>query len=942
MSSTHIIISGARENNLKNVSVSIPKNALVVITGLSGSGKSSLAFQTLYAEGQRRYLESFSNYARQFIGGLERPDVDYIEGLSPVISIEQKSVNKNPRSTVGTITEVYDFLRLLYAKVATAYSYVSSKPMQKMTEDEIIAEVCKNYEGKKIILMAPLVRGRKGHYRELFESYSKKGFTEMNIDGVLTKLLPKLQVDRYKIHDIDLVMDKLAVNEENKERLEKSIRAALKEGDGSLVMIDFDTKKQQFYSKHLLDLEHGISYEEPSANSFSFNSTYGACPTCKGLGEEFLVSRDLMIPDEAISVTNGGIAPLGEYRPVQLWETVKQFAKMNKIDLSTPILKLTEREKNLLLFGNENGDDEYDKEIPLVYSNFNYGVSSFVYNNFYHSESDWIKNWAETFMQPSPCPTCEGNRLKKESLFFKIKEKNISELSQMGLDELLVWFDGIEQYFSANQNKIAKDILKEIRDRLGFLINVGLHYLNLNRGGKSLSGGEAQRIRLATQIGSELMGITYILDEPSIGLHPRDNDKLIRSLKKLRDIGNNIIVVEHDKEIMLESDFLIDIGPKAGEFGGEVIAAGTPQEFLKMSTSTADYLSGKLDFELPKKRKMPENWLEIKGANGHNLKKIDVQIPLGVLCCITGVSGSGKSSLISETLQPILSQYFYKSHALPLPYKSIKGLELINKVISIDQSPIGRTPRSNPATYMKVFDLIRTLYADTMESKIRGYKPGRFSFNVKGGRCEGCEGAGLKTIEMNFLPDIQVPCEKCQGKRYNRETLDIRYKHLSIYDVLNLSISEAVQVFEHLPSIYQKLKTLEDVGLGYLKLGQPSTTISGGEAQRVKLASELCKRDTGNTMYILDEPTTGLHFQDIQMLYNVLKRLVDKGNSILIIEHNLDIIKMADYIIDMGPEGGKAGGNVVAIGSPEQIIKNKASLTGQYLAKELKLMAKKT
>ena len=942
MSSTHIIISGARENNLKNVSVSIPKNALVVITGLSGSGKSSLAFQTLYAEGQRRYLESFSNYARQFIGGLERPDVDYIEGLSPVISIEQKSVNKNPRSTVGTITEVYDFLRLLYAKVATAYSYVSSKPMQKMTEDEIIAEVCKNYEGKKIILMAPLVRGRKGHYRELFESYSKKGFTEMNIDGILTKLLPKLQVDRYKIHDIDLVMDKLAVNEENKERLEKSIRAALKEGDGSLVMIDFDTKKQQFYSKHLLDLEHGISYEEPSANSFSFNSTYGACPTCKGLGEEFLVSRDLMIPDEAISVTNGGIAPLGEYRPVQLWETVKQFAKMNKIDLSTPILKLTEREKNLLLFGNENGDDEYDKEIPLVYSNFNYGVSSFVYNNFYHSESDWIKNWAETFMQPSPCPTCEGNRLKKESLFFKIKEKNISELSQMGLDELLVWFDGIEQYFSANQNKIAKDILKEIRDRLGFLINVGLHYLNLNRGGKSLSGGEAQRIRLATQIGSELMGITYILDEPSIGLHPRDNDKLIRSLKKLRDIGNNIIVVEHDKEIMLESDFLIDIGPKAGEFGGEVIAAGTPQEFLKMSTSTADYLSGKLDFELPKKRKMPENWLEIKGANGHNLKKIDVQIPLGVLCCITGVSGSGKSSLISETLQPILSQYFYKSHALPLPYKSIKGLELINKVISIDQSPIGRTPRSNPATYMKVFDLIRTLYADTMESKIRGYKPGRFSFNVKGGRCEGCEGAGLKTIEMNFLPDIQVPCEKCQGKRYNRETLDIRYKHLSIYDVLNLSISEAVQVFEHLPSIYQKLKTLEDVGLGYLKLGQPSTTISGGEAQRVKLASELCKRDTGNTMYILDEPTTGLHFQDIQMLYNVLKRLVDKGNSILIIEHNLDIIKMADYIIDMGPEGGKAGGNVVAIGSPEQIIKNKASLTGQYLAKELKLMAKKT
>ncbi|MCE2963998.1 MAG: excinuclease ABC subunit UvrA [Chitinophagales bacterium] len=935
MSSTHIVISGARENNLKGISVSIPKNALVVITGLSGSGKSSLAFQTLYAEGQRRYLESFSNYARQFIGGLERPDVDYIEGLSPVISIEQKSVNKNPRSTVGTITEVYDFLRLLYAKVGTAYSYVSNMPMQKLTEDEIIIDVLKNYNNKKIVLLAPLVRGRKGHYRELFESFAKKGYTEMNIDGVLTKLAPKLQLDRYKIHDIDLVMDKLAVNEENKERLEKSIRASLKEGEGSLVIIDFDTKKQQFYSKHLLDLEHGISYEEPSANSFSFNSTYGACPACKGLGEEFLVSRELMIPDEATSVMNGGIVPLGEYRPVQLWETVKQYAKMNKIDLSVPILKLTEREKNLLLFGNELGEDEYDKEIPLVYSNFNHGVSSFVYNNFYHSESDWIKNWAETFMQPSPCPTCEGSRLKKESLFFKIKEKNISELSQMGLDELLVWFDGIEKHFSDNQNKIAKDILKEIRDRLGFLINVGLHYLNLTRGGKTLSGGEAQRIRLATQIGSELMGITYILDEPSIGLHPRDNDKLIKSLKKLRDLGNNVIVVEHDKEIMLESDFLIDIGPLAGEYGGEIIAAGAPKEFMKMNTSTADYLAGKLDFVIPKKRKQSEKWIEIKGATGHNLKKIDVKIPLGVLCCITGVSGSGKSSLISETLQPILSQYFYKSHALPLPYKSITGLENINKVISIDQSPIGRTPRSNPATYMKVFDLIRTLYSDTMESKIRGYKPGRFSFNVKGGRCEGCEGAGLKTIEMNFLPDIQVPCEKCQGKRYNRETLDIRYKHLSIYDVLELSITEAVQIFEHLPSIYQKLKTLEDVGLGYLKLGQPSTTISGGEAQRVKLASELCKRDTGNTMYILDEPTTGLHFQDIQMLYNVLKRLVDKGNSILIIEHNLDIIKMADYIIDMGPEGGKDGGNIVAVGSPEEISKIKSSLTGLYLEKEL-------
>lgn len=942
MSSTHIVISGARENNLKNISVSIPKNSLVVITGLSGSGKSSLAFQTLYAEGQRRYLESFSNYARQFIGGLERPDVDYIEGLSPVISIEQKSVNKNPRSTVGTITEIYDFLRLLYAKVATAYSYVSHKPMQKLTEDEIIAEIRKSYREHKIILMAPLVRGRKGHYRELLETYAKKGFTEMNIDGILTKLAPKLQLDRYKIHDIDVVIDKLAVNEENEERLEKSIRAALKEGEGSVVVLDFETKKQQFFSKHLLDLEHGISYEEPSANSFSFNSTYGACPLCKGLGEEYRVSRALMIPDDSISALNGGILPLGEYRPVQLWETVKKFAKTYKIDLSAPISKLEDREINLLLYGNEKGEDEFNKELVFEHSSLSYGISSYVYNNFYHSESDWIKNWSETFMQPSPCPLCEGNRLKKESLFFKIKDKNISELSQMGLKDLLDWFQDIENDFSENQNKIAKDILKEIKDRLGFLINVGLHYLNLNRGGKTLSGGEAQRIRLATQIGSELMGITYILDEPSIGLHPRDNDKLIASLKKLRDLGNTVIVVEHDKEIMLESDYLIDIGPMAGEFGGEVIAAGKPKEFLKMNTTTADYLAGKLDFVLPSKRKTPSKWIEIFGANGHNLKNVDVAIPLGVLCCITGVSGSGKSSLISETLQPILSQHFYNAHGLPLPYASIRGIEQVNKVISIDQSPIGRTPRSNPATYMKVFDLIRALYADTMESKIRGYKPGRFSFNVKGGRCEGCEGAGLKTIEMNFLPDIQVPCEKCLGKRYNRETLDIRYRHLSIYDVLNLSISEAVKIFEHLPSIYQKLKTLEDVGLGYLKLGQPSTTISGGEAQRVKLASELCKRDTGNTMYILDEPTTGLHFQDIQMLYNVLHRLVEKGNSILIIEHNLDIIKMADYIIDMGPEGGQEGGQVVAVGSPEKISVHKESLTGQYLKKEFARMQQKS
>lgn len=939
MSDSHIHIAGARENNLKDISISIPKNALVVITGLSGSGKSSLAFQTLYAEGQRRYLESFSNYARQFIGGLERPDVDFIDGLSPVISIEQKSVNKNPRSTVGTITEIYDFLRLLYAKVSTAYSYISEKPMNKLTEDEIRNAIIEHHKEVKAIILAPIVRGRKGHYRELFETYQKRGFTEMMIDGAIVKLSPKMQVDRYKIHDIDVVMDKVIIQNSNQERISEAINKALKEGNGSLVLFNTETKKSSFYSKALLDLENNISYEEPSANSFSFNSTYGACPQCKGLGEEFRISVDYMIPDRSISVMKGGILPLGEYRPIHLWEIVKKHAKKHNIDLNKHISELSPDQINLLIFGNTNGEDNFEKE-ESDYEDFHHGISAFVYSNFFHSESDWVKNWAESFMEPTSCSECHGARLKKDSLYFKIKGLNISQVSDFGLSELLAWFDKLEDHFSVNQNKIAKDLLKEIRDRLGFLIDVGLDYLSLNRAGKSLSGGEAQRIRLATQIGSELMGITYILDEPSIGLHPRDNDRLIRSLKKLRDIGNNVIVVEHDKEIMLESDYIIDIGPKAGIHGGEIIAAGKPKDFIKQNSITADYLSGKLDFEVPKNRAIPNQWLKIKNASGHNLKNVNINIPLGVFCCITGVSGSGKSSLISETLYPILSQYFYKSHTFPLSYEKIEGLEYLTKVISIDQSPIGRTPRSNPATYMKVFDLIRNLYSDTMESKIRGYKPGRFSFNVKGGRCEECEGAGLKTIEMNFLPDIQVSCEKCQGRRYNRETLDIRYKHHSIYDVLELSITEALDVFENIPNIYQKLKTLEDVGLGYLKLGQPSTTISGGEAQRVKLASELCKRDTGSTMYILDEPTTGLHFQDIQMLYNVLKRLVDKGNSIVIIEHNLDVIKMCDYIIDMGPEGGKNGGNVVAIGTPEEVAIVPQSITGKYIAEELKIKLK--
>jgi excinuclease ABC subunit A len=936
VSDSHIVISGARENNLKNIDVSIPKNALVVITGLSGSGKSTLAFQTLYAEGQRRYLESFSNYARQFIGGLERPDVDFIDGLSPVISIEQKSVNKNPRSTVGTITEIYDFLRLLYAKVSTAYSYASNQPMKKMTEDEILNTILEGHQNQKSVILAPIVRGRKGHYRELFETYIRKGFSEMMIDGELKKLLPKMQIDRYKIHDIDVVIDKLIIHAENQERIVDAIRRSMKESNGSILIYNLDSKKSRFYSKQLLDIENNLSYEEPSANSFSFNSQYGACSQCKGLGEEFRVSIDYLIPDRSISILAGGIAPLGEYRPIQLWDNFKRIAKKENIDLTKPICNLKDSEINFLIFGNYEGIDNFDKD-ESIEQDIEGGVATFIYNSFYNSESDWVKNWTESFMEPTACSSCDGARLKKESLHFKIKNLNISEIANFGLNELHDWFENIEDTFSDNQNKIAKDILKEIRDRLTFLIDVGLEYLSLNRPGKSLSGGEAQRIRLATQIGSELMGITYILDEPSIGLHPRDNDRLIRSLKRLRDIGNNVIVVEHDKEIMLESDYIIDIGPKAGYFGGEIIGQGKPKDFLKLDTSTANYLNGTLDFEIPKTRKKPEQWLSIIGANGHNLQNVNLDIPLGVFCCITGVSGSGKSSLISETLYPILSQHFYKSHTFPLPYEKIIGLNLLTKVINIDQSPIGRTPRSNPATYMKVFDLIRTLYSDTMESKIRGYKPGRFSFNVKGGRCEECEGAGLKTIEMNFLPDIQVLCEKCQGRRYNKETLDIRYKHHSIYDVLNMSITEAKDVFEHLPNIYLKLKTLEDVGLGYLKLGQPSTTISGGEAQRVKLASELCKRDTGSTLYILDEPTTGLHFQDIQMLYNVLKKLVEKGNSILIIEHNLDVVKMCDYIIDIGPEGGKHGGRIVAKGTPEEIAKNEKSITGKYLAKELNL-----
>ena len=931
---TSIVIEGARENNLKNIDLEIPKNKLVVITGLSGSGKSSLAFQTIYAEGQRRYMESFGTYARQFIGGIERPDVDRITGLSPVISIEQKSTNKNPRSTVGTITEIYDFLRLLFAKAATAYSYISGKPMQKYTEDEIIQSIFKQHIDKKIAVLAPLIKGRKGHYRELFESYTKKGFAEMLIDGAFEKLVPKMQLDRYKIHNIDLVIDKLSIKEENRERIVDSIRKAMKESDGILAIYDLDQKDTFYFSKHLLDIENGLSYQEPSSNTFSFNSPFGACQKCRGLGEEYEISEKLMIPDDSISLSNGAIKPLGELRANQWWDYVKKISIKKSISIADPISKIDKKFINLILYGNEEG--KFEPTENSNYSDVEEGIAGLVYRSFFNSESEGVKKWAESFMMPTHCSSCNGTRLKMESLFYKILDKNIAELSMMSINELIEWFKDIEKELTENQNIIAKDILKEIKDRLSFMDNVGLGYLMLHRQTRSLSGGEAQRIRLATQIGTELSGVTYILDEPSIGLHPRDNTRLIQSLKKLRDLNNSILVVEHDKEIMLESDYIIDVGPKAGRFGGEIIGKATPQEFLKLNTTTAAYLNGELDFEIPKKRRKSTQWIKLIGATGNNLQDVTAEIPLGVLCCVTGVSGSGKSSLINDTLYPILSQYFYKSHQFPLPYKKIEGIDLIDKVIDIDQSPIGRTPRSNPATYMKVFDLIRNLYADTMESKIRGYKPGRFSFNVKGGRCEACEGAGLKTIEMNFLPDIQVHCEICQGKRYNKETLDIRFKHLSIYDVLELSISEALPIFENIPNIHIKLKTLEDVGLGYLKLGQPSTTISGGEAQRVKLASELCKRDTGKTLYILDEPTTGLHFQDIVLLYNVLNKLIEKGNSVVIIEHNLDVIKMADYIIDIGPDGGKKGGKIVAAGTPEEIIKSKDSLTAKYLAQELK------
>jgi excinuclease ABC subunit A len=929
-----IEVIGARAHNLKNIDISIPKNKLVVITGISGSGKSSLAFDTIYAEGHRRYMETFGTYARQFMGEMERPDVDKISGLSPVISIEQKTTNRNPRSTVGTVTEVYDFMRLLFARASEAYSYETGKKMVKFTDEEIIADIYKKYPNKKITILGPVVRGRKGHYRELFEETRKKGFVKVRIDGELKDLVPKLQVDRYKIHDIEIVVDRLVVNSEMRLRMLQSIQQSLQIGKGLVFALVHEPDKLIQYSKKLMCAETGISYEEPSPNSFSFNSPYGACPACKGLGQQHAIHLEAVIPDRSISIADGGIVPLGEARDAYFYKIIEQLSKKYKFSLKTPIQKLSSNILNLILYGNEDGVEEALSENENKAS-FE-GVASMILRWFTESSSDGIREWAERFMMLKTCTACDGARLKKESLFFKVDGKNIAALSSLNLQVLYNWFDQIEKRLSGKQQLIAKDILKEIRDRLGFLLNVGLGYLSLDRPTRTLSGGESQRIRLATQIGSQLQGITYVLDEPSIGLHQRDNQQLIQALQNLRDIGNSVLVVEHDKDIMLAADHLIDVGPKAGIHGGKIVAAGTPAQVCKSASETALYLNNKKRIELPTERRIGNgNHLLLKGASGNNLKNIDVSIPLGSFVLVTGVSGSGKSTLINETLYPILSKHCYDSNMDPLPYKKIVGLEYIDKVIEIDQSPIGRTPRSNPATYCNFFTDIRQLYAAVPEAKIRGYNAGRFSFNVKAGRCDVCEGGGLRVIEMNFLPDVYVHCEKCNGKRYNRETLEIRYKGKSISDVLDMTVSEAVEFFQHIPYLYRKIKVLQEVGLGYITLGQSAVTLSGGEAQRVKLSTELAKKDTGKTFYILDEPTTGLHFQDIQLLLNVLNKLVNRGNTVLVIEHNMDVIKMADYIIDLGPEGGQGGGELLYQGNPEGLLKIKSSYTSIYLKPEL-------
>lgn len=941
--SEKICVWGARVHNLKNINVEIPRDSLTVITGLSGSGKSSLAFDTIFAEGQRRYIETFSAYARNFLGGMERPDVDKITGLSPVISIEQKTTNKNPRSTVGTTTEIYDFLRLLFARAGTAYSYMTGEKMVRYTEERVLDMINTDYSGHRIYILAPLVRNRKGHYRELFESMRKKGYLYMRIDGEIVEITRGMKVDRYKNHNIEVVIDKMAVKESQKdttdERLKKSVAAAMKQGDGLIMIMDLESNEAKYFSRRLMCPTSGISYGDPAPNKFSFNSPEGACPTCKGLGVINQIDIKKVIPDEHLSIYEGAIAPLGKYKNQMIFWQIESILKNYDCNLKSPVADIPQDAMNEVLYGTLERV-KIDKE--LVHTSSDYfveynGVIKYLRNVIDNDDSASGQKWADQFLATCECPECHGQRLNRESLSYKIWDKNISEVAKMDIGELKEWLNEAQQHLDSQQKVIAEEIIKEIQTRLSFMLEVGLDYLSLDRQSASLSGGESQRIRLATQIGSQLVNVLYILDEPSIGLHQRDNERLIGSLKELRDLNNTVIVVEHDRDMMLAADYIIDIGPKAGRKGGEVVFQGTPKRMLsEQSTLTAQYLMGEREIEVPEKRREGNGkMLRIVGAKGNNLKDVCVEFPLGKLIVVTGVSGSGKSTLINETLQPILSKHLYRSLKMPLPYESIEGLEYIDKVVSVDQTPLGRTPRSNPATYTGVFSDIRSLFVHLPEAQIRGYKPGRFSFNVKGGRCEACGGNGYKSIEMNFLPDVMVPCEVCHGKRYNRETLEVRYKGKSIADVLDMTINQAVEFFENVPDILRKIKTIQDVGLGYIKLGQPSTTLSGGESQRVKLATELSKKDTGRTLYILDEPTTGLHFEDIRILMDVLQKLVNKGNTIIIIEHNLDVIKLADHIIDMGPEGGRLGGQVVVVGTPEEVANSGKGFTSQFLAKTL-------
>ena len=933
-----INVWGARVHNLKNIDVEIPRNTLTVITGLSGSGKSSLAFDTIYAEGQRRYIETFSAYARNFLGGMERPDVDKITGLSPVISIEQKTTNKNPRSTVGTTTEIYDFLRLLFARAGKAYSYETGEEMVKYTEEKVVEMIHERYTGHRVFILAPVVKNRKGHYRELFEQMRRKGYLNARIDGKICEITEGMKVDRYKNHDIEIVIDKLAVSDKDNERLKNSVKVAMRAGDGLIMILDKDTDTTKHYSRHLMCPTTGMSYGDPAPNKFSFNSPQGACPRCKGLGNINVLSLEKIIPDRKASIYNGAILPLGKYKNQMIFWQITAILKKYDLDIKTPVEDIPTDAMDEILYGTlENV--RIDKELVHTSSDFFVafdGVVKYLKNVLETDDSATAQKWSEQFMTTAICPECNGERLNKEALAYRIWDKNISQLSTMDIAELREWLKEAETHLDDKQRQIAHEIIKEMKTRLDFLLEVGLDYLSLNRQSATLSGGESQRIRLATQIGSQLVNVLYILDEPSIGLHQRDNERLINSLKELRDIGNTVIVVEHDKDMMTSADYIIDIGPKAGRKGGEVVFQGTPNDMLKEDTITSKYLNGTMTIPLPERRRKGNGkMIRIIGAEGNNLKNVDVEFPLGTLIVVTGVSGSGKSTLVNETLQPLLSQHFYRSLKKPMKYAAVEGMENIDKVVNVDQSPIGRTPRSNPATYTGVFSDIRSLFVGLPEAKIRGYKPGRFSFNVKGGRCEACGGNGYKTIEMNFLPDVMVPCEECHGKRYNRETLEVRYKGKSIADILDMTINQAVEFFENVPDILRKIKTIQDVGLGYIKLGQPSTTLSGGECQRVKLATELSKRDTGKTLYILDEPTTGLHFEDIRILMDVIQKLVDRDNTVVIIEHNLDVIKLADYIIDMGPEGGRGGGMVMATGTPEEIVKKAKGHTWRFLAQEL-------